>query len=65
MIVCLCNGLTEAEVAAALRAGCRSPREVFAACGCLRQCGKCERAMTAILRGHRQDAPHHKTPARD
>lgn len=56
MIVCLCNGLTEEEVASAIRAGgCSSPREVFAACGCLKQCGKCEREMTAILRDCRRD----------
>ena len=64
MIVCLCNGLTEEEVAAAHRAGCRSPREVFATCGCLRQCGKCERAMTAILRDRRWDEPRDKPAAR-
>ena len=53
MIVCLCNGLTEEEVGDAVRSGCRSVREIFAACGCLKQCGKCEREMAAILRSGR------------
>lgn len=64
MIVCLCNGLSLEEVADAVRAGCASPREVFAACGCLKQCGKCEREMTAILRESRRDRPGGATAPR-
>lgn len=54
MLVCPCNGLTTDEVAGAARAGCTTVREVLAACGCLRHCGKCDRDVMAALREARR-----------
>lgn len=50
VIICLCNGLCERRVGAALQDGARRPREVYAACGACAQCGRCTRAILALLR---------------
>jgi bacterioferritin-associated ferredoxin len=50
MIVCLCNGLTEAAVRDAIAAGARRPREVYCACGKRAQCGSCTGAILSMLR---------------
>ena len=59
MILCLCNALTEAEIGDAIARGADRPREVYAACACKAQCGRCTRAILAILR----DAAPRGSPA--
>lgn len=41
MYVCICTAIREREVDAAVRAGARSPADVFRACGKSPQCGTC------------------------
>lgn len=49
-VVCLCNGLTEDAVRAAVAAGARRPKEVYCGCGGRAQCGGCAGAVLAVLR---------------
>ncbi|MES2714051.1 MAG: (2Fe-2S)-binding protein [Pseudomonadota bacterium] len=60
VVLCLCNGLTDAAIAKALAQGARRPGEVYAACGCKAQCGTCVRDVLAALRA----APAAAAPAR-
>lgn len=48
-VLCDCNRLTYAAVAAAIAAGARRPGEVYAACGCAAQCGRCLDVIRAML----------------
>jgi bacterioferritin-associated ferredoxin len=48
--ICLCNGLTDDQIARAIAEGAARPREVYAACGCRAQCSGCTRTVVAILR---------------
>jgi bacterioferritin-associated ferredoxin len=41
MYVCICNALSDRELAAAARADARSVADVFRSCGRRPQCGKC------------------------
>lgn len=50
MTICLCNGLTDAQVAEAIRQGARRPRDVHAPCGCGARCGHCAADIRAALR---------------
>ncbi len=50
MIVCLCNALTEAQLAEAVAKGARRPREVYATCSCKVQCGNCSRTILGMIR---------------
>lgn len=50
MTICLCNGLTDAQVAEAIRQGARRPREIQARCGCGARCGRCAADLRAALR---------------
>ena len=50
VILCLCNGLTDAAIAQALAEGARRPGAVYAACGCKAQCGTCVREVLAAIR---------------
>jgi bacterioferritin-associated ferredoxin len=54
MYICLCNGLTDNQVKQVVADGgaCR-PREVYAACGCRAQCGRCTRMIVGMLREDR------------
>lgn len=49
MYVCLCNALTDRHVRAAANAGASRPSEVYAACGCVAQCGTCARTVRRVL----------------
>ncbi|WP_159999346.1 bacterioferritin-associated ferredoxin [Roseomonas sp. 18066] len=55
MYVCLCNGLTDAQIRGAIAAGASRPKEVYAACNCNAQCGCCTGTMLSIIRD--QPAP--------
>lgn len=50
MIVCLCNGLTEAAVREAIAAGARRPKDVYCGCGKRAQCGCCTGTILTMLR---------------
>ncbi len=49
MYVCSCNRLTDTQVADAICAGAGSPDEVYEACGCRKQCGRCAGTMARYL----------------
>jgi bacterioferritin-associated ferredoxin len=49
--VCLCNALTDRRLKQAMAdTGSASPRELYEACGCRAQCGKCLRAVVDLVR---------------
>lgn len=50
MIVCLCNGLTDDAVRAAISAGARRPKDVYCGCGKQAQCGCCTGTILSMLR---------------
>ena len=50
MYICLCNALTDTQIAAAVAAGADRTHDVYAACGCTAQCGGCTRTILAIVR---------------
>jgi bacterioferritin-associated ferredoxin len=50
MYICLCNGLSDAQVGQAIRDGARRPRDIYAACGCRAQCGGCTRTILGVIR---------------
>ena len=49
MYVCSCNRLTDTQVTEAICSGAGSPDDVYAACGCRKQCGRCAATMTRYL----------------
>jgi bacterioferritin-associated ferredoxin len=50
MILCLCNALSDKQLADAVAQGARKPREVYAHCACKAQCGTCTRAILGMIR---------------
>lgn len=52
MFVCLCLGITNETVAAAVAAGAGTTREVANACGAGSECGRCRRTVRAIIAAH-------------
>ncbi|MDB5375403.1 MAG: (2Fe-2S)-binding protein [Belnapia sp.] len=50
MILCLCNALSDAQLAEAVAQGARRPRDVYAHCACKAQCGTCARAILSMIR---------------
>ena len=67
MYVCLCNGLTDAQVAQAVAAGASRLKEIYAACACRAQCGRCARMLNGMLRAGccREHGSATLPPARD
>ncbi len=52
--VCLCNALTDVDIRrAAALLGAKRPADVFGACNCTVQCGRCSRTMTDMIREER------------
>ena len=51
MIVCLCTGSSDRDVARALEAGAKAVSEIGESCGAGRDCGYCHSALLAILEG--------------
>jgi bacterioferritin-associated ferredoxin len=49
MIVCSCNRLTDTQVTQAIRAGASDADQVYAACGCRKQCGCCGDTIACYL----------------
>lgn len=50
MYVCLCHALTDARIAGVVADGASRPREVYAACGCRAQCGRCTQTILGLIR---------------
>jgi bacterioferritin-associated ferredoxin len=50
MYVCLCKGITDSQIRAAVQAGAASLREVRDALGVASQCGKCGLLARDIVR---------------
>ena len=50
MYVCLCNGLTDRDLAPHTADGRASVAMVYRACGCQPQCGKCVPYVREMLR---------------
>ena len=50
MILCLCNALTDTQLADAVAKGACRPRDVYAACDCKAQCGTCTRTILGMIR---------------
>nr|WP_072547992.1 (2Fe-2S)-binding protein [Granulibacter bethesdensis] len=49
MYICICNGLTDKQVCAAAQAGACRLAELYRACGCTAQCGRCAQAMLKMI----------------
>lgn len=56
MYVCLCNGITEADIRNAAAAGCGSMPELTMRTGCGANCGSCVEMATDLLEAHRPRA---------
>ncbi|MEN0076572.1 (2Fe-2S)-binding protein [Roseicella sp. DB1501] len=50
MIVCLCNALSDAQLADAIAKGARRPKDVYCACGGTAQCGTCTKTILTMIR---------------
>ena len=50
MYVCLCNALTDRDLAPHTATGTSSVSMVYQACGCRPQCGKCVPLVRQMLR---------------
>jgi bacterioferritin-associated ferredoxin len=49
MYVCVCNGVTDREVSAAIDAGAKTRAEVTRACGAGGDCGSCHRTIDDMI----------------
>jgi len=49
MIVCLCLGVSDRHVEAAVAAGAKTMRDVSRTCGAGTDCGACRRALAALV----------------
>jgi bacterioferritin-associated ferredoxin len=57
LYICLCNALTDRTLKqAATATGSARPGEIYAACGCRAQCGKCVQAVLDLVRDHASQA---------
>jgi bacterioferritin-associated ferredoxin len=65
MYVCLCVGVTNQTVAAAVAAGASTSNQVAQACGAGSECGRCRRTVRAIIDARRADAAHPRPDAQD
>lgn len=52
MYVCVCNAVTERDVAKAVKAGARSVRDLRDQLGVAAECGRCAECAQACLREH-------------
>jgi bacterioferritin-associated ferredoxin len=53
--ICLCNALTDTRINQVVAAAnTQRPREVYAACNCRAQCGRCVKTILQMLRDHSQ-----------
>jgi bacterioferritin-associated ferredoxin len=57
MIVCVCNAITENELRAVARQGCRTPEVAYATLDCEPQCGCCLDYAQEIIDEERTKRP--------
>ena len=62
MVVCLCQGVSEKRVRAAISAGAHSRKGVTKACGAGAGCGGCHAAIRDLIREHQVKATAHDVP---
>lgn len=55
MYVCICHGVTESEIAAALDAGARTPEQVGADCKAGTGCGTCVAKIRELINASAAD----------
>ncbi len=55
MYVCICNGLTDKRIEAAIAAGASRTHDVYSACDCKAQCGTCTSSILCMLRAGQND----------
>lgn len=64
MYICLCNALTDKRIKQAVAAtGSRRPGDVYEACGCRAQCGKCVQTVLGLVRDHASQMEGAQSPA--
>ncbi len=56
MYVCICNAITDGQVANAIGSGCRSVADVFKRVGERPNCGKCVPDLCKMVRSSRGQA---------
>lgn len=64
MYVCMCNGVTEAAIRRAARAGIRSLGELAMSTGCGAGCGSCTEVAEQVLAEALRSDPSLPRPAR-
>ncbi len=52
MYICICNGITDRQVKAAVRAGATGWKDVHAHHGCQPNCGKCQCEIVEAIAEH-------------
>jgi len=50
MYVCICNGLSDTRIQAAIADGACRTHDVYAACDCRAQCGCCTATILGMIR---------------
>lgn len=60
MYVCLCKGITDSQIIAAVAEGASSVREVRDQLGVMTECGKCACLTRDIIRSNLQMAEEHQ-----
>jgi bacterioferritin-associated ferredoxin len=63
MVVCLCQGVSEKRVRAAICDGAHSRKAVTKACGAGAGCGGCHAAIRDLIREHQAQASRAEVPA--
>lgn len=58
MIVCLCEGVSERVVRAAISSGCRTVPELTRRCQAGGNCGACRDQLRELLREHQGQEAH-------
>ncbi len=54
MIVCLCKGITDADIRRAIAAGATTVSQLGASCGAGTECGGCRPVLYQLLATHRR-----------
>jgi bacterioferritin-associated ferredoxin len=62
MYVCLCKGVTDGQIIAAIAEGAASVRDVRDQLGVMTECGKCACLTRDIVRSHQRMIGQNQTP---
>ena len=63
MYICICNAITDRDVAAAIDGGSSTVEEIYSFNGCERQCGRCTLAVRRALRARPRVSKSEADPA--